>query len=317
MPETMFFGTLYPKAGPGNSSTTVNAKMSFVPVPDSGMDASAVGYQDRIDYENGGADIVTSAASHREYQMEWSTREGAAFNGGLDIISAYADGEWGDGLIYFADRYNFDTNLLTPNWATPGLVERGWKNIYDTTPTFSNTASNIYDQPLRSATWTTNNSTGYPVDRRRVMVLPIQPDHTLWIGFSGSSTGNSSVQIRPVQTDGSYGLTRNMTLLSPTGATRMNDSYPGGTFKAIEVFISQSVNGAGTITLTSGLAQQWRTGITPTLTGSHIRGQGNSGCRFETAAPVENYVQVVQGQRRHLKGMSANLIEVGQWARLI
>lgn len=68
------------------------------------------------------------------------------------------------------------------------------------------------------------------------------------------------------------------------------------------------------VAITSATAQLWPTAVTPTLTGKHVSGKGNSGCRFDGDALPINYVLRGNGGRDvHLVGMSATLRETGAW----
>lgn len=296
--KTMWFGTLY-ETVPGTSSSSVKARMSLVPVPDPDIQMGSEGYAETLDFEYGGADVVSSAQSHRVYEMAWGARANE-MSAGLDLIKRYSQRGFGPGLIYFADPFNYETNLLPPHWADPSLIEEGWRNIYDVDPTFAQTASNSYDQPLTTATWAVD---GAPADKRGICVIPVHPLMTLHVGFSGAADGTAAVTVRPINTDGSYASTSALTLLDATTATRMNATFAGSSYKAVEIYFT----GTGDLELTSGMAQLWATGTSPTLTGSFVPGQGNTGCRFESPAVPEEYR--FAGNR--MKGLAATLVEVG------
>lgn len=313
MTETMFFGTLYAAGLPGTSSTTVNAKMGYIPTPDSGMAATSSGYSELLEFENGGADVVASVGTHRTYDMEWSLRE-ASGAAGLDIVRNYQQKMYGPGLIYFADPMIFDQNCLPPAWATPALIEQGWKRISSAVPTFSNVSTNIYSQPARKAVFTiTGAANVIPTSANQIAVLVIPPTHTLHVGFSAAKTNTGVIRVRPINLDGSYASVTDLTLLTDTASTRMNATFSGATYKAVEIYITHTAADTSTVTITSGMAQLWKTGLSPTLTGPHIAGGGNTGCKFTSDALPESYTLVEQGRMRHLKGLSASLTEVGAW----
>lgn len=311
----MFFGTLYDTTGPGTSGAGVVAKMREVPIPSSGMQAGSDGYSESLDFEYGGADVVSAPETHRVYEMTWGVRE-ASGSAGLDIIARYAQKQYGRGLIYFADPYNYGTNLLDPVLASPGLIEQGWRNIFDTTPTYSAVGANSYDQPLRKATWSvTTTANALPTDKRHVRVVPIHPDYTLHLGFSGGATGTAVLRVRPINADGSYAATTDLTLLSETASTRLNATFAGSSYKAVEIYITRTSSATSTLTLASGMAQLWPTGMSPVLTGNWIAGQGNTGCKFGEAALPQEYIFVDNGRSYRLKGMSTTLVEVGSSQR--
>lgn len=311
--KTMWFGTLYDTAKPGTSSTTSNAQMSLVPVPDVGMGAGATGYSEALEFENGGADVISAAATHRTYSMDWNLREASGASG-LDVIWQYQQKYFGPGLIYFADPMIFDRNLFSSAWASPGLIEQGWKSIYDSAPTFSNTAANSYSQPRRTATFSvTSAANAAPALANSIQVIPIPPTHTLWLGISAVSTGTAIIAVRGINPDGSYGSVTTPTLIAPTSSTRMNFAFAGSTYKAVEVYITRTTTATSTLAVTSAMAQLWPTGISPVLTGVHIPGSGSTGCKFATSENVQTYTIADIAGQRHYKGMSADLVEVGQW----
>lgn len=317
----LFIGTLYDASGPGNSATTTNAQMQLVPIPSSGMDSSSDGYSNAIEYENSGADVVKHPASRRVFQMDWTTRESSGANG-LDIVKAMSQGLYGPGLIYVADPFNFDTNLIAPNWASPALIESGWKNIYDTTPTFVNTSTigtNSFAHPLRSAVWSvTSSANAAPLSKNNILTLPIHPQYSLFFGWSGAVTGTGVVAIRPINLDGSYAST---TFNSPLGINQLNRTsatgFPGTTYKAVEIFLTRTTTATSTVSISGMMARQVQNSpvAAPSMnvTGNHVPGQGFTGLKFNGPAVVEKYIQAPRGQQIHLKGMSVDLVETGAW----
>lgn len=314
--KKMFFGTLYSTMIPGSSSSTVNARMSYVPAPDPGMGAGASGYSELLEFENGGADVVSSAGTHRNFEMDWNLREASGADG-LDIVRGYQQRLFGPGLIYFADPMNFTTNLLPPAWASPGLIEQGWKGIFSSTPTYSNVSTNSYSQPSRKIVYPVAvTASAVPTAANQVAVLVIPSDHTLHLGFSAAATGTAVIRVRPINLDGSYASTTDLTLLTDTSSTRMNATFAGSSYKAVEIYITRTSTATSTMTITSGMAQLWPTSVTPTLIGNHIPGAGFTGCKFGSEAIVESYVLADNvGTPRHYKGMSVDLVEVGAWQR--
>ena len=283
-------------------------KMQWCPAPKAGAQVSNNGYTQVVPFENGGADVVRSAQTRKQYTFNFSGPSKDL--DGISVYSRYATGFYGSGLIYFADPYSFETNLFPAGWASPGLIEQGWKNIYDTAPTFGNTASNAYSQPLRSATWTLTKSANYvPVEGNSVAYIPIPPTHTLNIGASGTSTGDGVVRVVPINTDGTDGTAFDLTLLDPTASTRMNKTFAGSSYQAVKIYLTRTSTTASTVTLTSMMAQLYKTGATPTLPTNHLPGEGHTGLSFADDARVENYVYIDPPR----KGMNTTLIEVGAW----
>lgn len=315
--KRMWFGTLYPSQQNGTASTGSVAEMRWVPAPDTGMEATSNGYAELIQFENGGADVVRSSASSRSWSMDWSLGEASGMQG-LDIISRYSRGEFGPGLIYWADPMNFDQNLFAPSFASPGLIGRGWPNIYTNAATVSNNATAAFDRPRTQAQWSiTQAANTPPTGKNAIQTIPIPPTHTLWLGFSGVLTGAAAIGIRPILPGGGYGTTTYVSaVLNPANNTQLQNAlqFQGILYTAVEVFLARTTSAASTVTLTSAMAQLWPQGVAPVLTGNHIAGQGNTGAKFSSDASPETYIMVDQsGTPRHYKGMSLDLIETGAW----
>jgi hypothetical protein len=283
-------------------------KMQWCPAPLAGASASNIGYVETMAFENGGADVVRSRQTRKQYSF--------SFNGpskdldGISVYGKYASGFYGNGLIFFADPYAFETNLFPAAWASPGLIEQGWENIYDYAPYFSNTSTNSYNQPLRKPTWTIFGSTGQiPTKANSVITIPIPPTHTLSIGASGSRTGTAVVRVLPINTNGTNATPVDLTLLSDTSSTRMNATFAGSSFQAVKVYLTRTSTTSSTITLTSMMAQLYKTGSFFVLPQSHIAGEGHTGLVFTDDARVENYIYIDPPR----KGMATTLLEVGAW----
>lgn len=271
-----------------------------------GWDVANDGYAEILNYINGGSGVVRSFASARTYDLSW-----AGTPEELNPIKAFQQGVWGPGPFRIADPITFRTNVLPPNWAAPRLIEVGdWKNIYTTDPIFSATAANSYGQPARTATWSVTSV----VDAvpGQVLTVLIPPSHTLHVGASGSKTGDAVLRVRPINSDGSYSATTDLTLLNATASTRMNASFSGATYRAVEIYITRTAATTSTISITSMQAQLWKTAASPTLTGSFIPGDGVMGLEFASGMQ-ETYVHDQTGNIPARKSASVALVEVEPW----
>jgi hypothetical protein len=278
--------------------------MQWVPCPLIDSAVTRNRYVERMQFENGGGDVARSNG----YQMEYNlTFTGLAHElEGIDAFNKFASGFYGSGFIYMAHPAAYETNLFSAAWATPGLIEQGWVNNFDTTATFSNTASNSYNLPPRSAVIPVTVSSG---GFYKKFIIPIPPTHTLHLGATGSATGSAVVRVRPITTSYSYGSTTDLTLISTSSSTRMNASFAGSSYVAVEVYITRTSSATSTITLTSLMARLYKTGITPNLTGNHYQGEGSTGLMFADDAIVENYSYMFPPR----KGISTTLVEVEAW----
>jgi hypothetical protein len=300
--STLFFGT--------------TQKMLTLRLPDSGMKANQVGYADDMQFENGGGDVYrASNAYHMEYAFDYGLYEATGVNG-LDNFADFAAGLYGPPIVYFSDPMYYDVNLFPPNFAAPALAEQGWKSLGgDLYPvTYANTAANTTNQPYRTATFTVTGlgASNMPLPGYTQFIMPIPPGMTAWLGFSGSVTGTGAVRVESWLNGATTAAAAvNPTLLSATGTTRINTSVASTAANYLRIGISATGSGAGTVALTSAVAQLWPTGVTPTLTGNFQSGQGNNGCKFATDAREETYIlRDDQGRNAHFKGLSFGLKEI-------
>ena len=72
---------------------------------------------------------------------------------------------------------------------------------------------------------------------------------------------------------------------------------------------TQSIANYSTVSITSMMAQLYKTGLTPTLPTSHYTGEGSTGLMFADDAIVENYSYMYPPR----KGISTTLVEVEAW----
>lgn len=283
-------------------------KMQWCPAPLAGVEASNINFVESLAFENGGADVSRSKQYRKQYAFSFSGLSEEL--NGIGVYNKYASGFYGDGLFYFADPYAFETNLFSAAWASPGLIEQGWENIYNTTPTYSTTSTNSYNQPLRKAVWSvTGSANAVPTLANRIAYIPIPPTHTLNIGASGSKTGTAVLRVVPINTDGTSATAVDLTLLTDTSATRMNATFAGSSYQAVKVYITRTSTSASTITLTSMMARLVETGRSLTLTGNHMPGEGHTGLEFLDDARVETYTYMYPPR----KGLATTLVEVGAW----
>ena len=282
--------------------------MQWVPAPLSDAEMTRDRFTETIKYENGGGDARKSSAFQKQYTFNYNRPLKGSEE--LGVFNKFASGFYGNGLLCFADPYIFDINMFNEVWSTPGLSEYGWPNIYEGDPTFEDLPDPLYEQPRRKAVYTiTADANTPPARASKIFTIPIPPTHTLWMGASGEATGTAVVQVRPIDANGAYTTASNLTLLDPNGATRMNASFAGSSYSAVEVYLARTSSAASTITLASMMAQLHPTGTTPTLTGDHQQGLGHTGLMFLDDAQPESYVYIDPPR----KALTTTLFEVGAW----
>lgn len=278
--------------------------MQWLPCPQISSPITRSRYVETIEFENGGGDAVRSKQYRVGYPFEFV---GPAHEvEGIDAFGKLASGFYGDGLMHVAHPANFERNIFAAAWASPGLIEQGWANIYSEHPTYSDTVANSYGQPPRTATFAVTSDVE-AVDKKFTIAIP--PTHTLHIGASGSATGTAVVRVRPINSDNSYAATSALALLNPALGVRMNSTFSGSSYQAVEVYITRTSLVDSTLTLTSMMAQLYRTELTPTLPSVHIEGTGSTGMEFVDDAVVEEYTYMFPPR----KGISTTLMEVEAW----
>lgn len=212
----------------------------------------------------------------------------------------------------------FDGDTPGSGWSGIAHASGSFQYVPRVVPTISNTPANTYNLPPVQATYNvTTVANAYPGQSTTEIpyaLIPIPPGYTLWLGATGSATGTAQVAVYLYNTPASYGSpasTAALTLLSESGATRLNASFSGASYQYAKVFIRRTSLVASTITLSSMIAQLWPIGVTPVVTGNFIEGKGHRGLKFADTPTVESYV-IVDPNRNipiHFKGMSTQLIE--------
>lgn len=284
-------------------------KFVTVPAPGLPFTASEDGYGDAMGFENGGHAAVVSQGFAKRYDFAYDIQDADL----LGRVRRFRQGSYGTGLLNFANPFIFERNLFSAAWAEPGLIEGGdWPNTGENTPTFGNVAANTFDQPARKATWAiTSAANTAPVAARASFIIPIPPTYTLHLGVSGAVTGDAVHHVVAHNIAAGSSAGSNLTPLTDTSSTRLNASFAGSSYDYVEVFNDwRTSSAASTATVTSRLAQLWPTGVSPTLTGNHIPGEGHTGLQFFSGSMDSTY-RVLGDSRFSSLGFS--LIEVGAW----
>lgn len=309
------------------------SRMTWLPMPSSGMAVSTNANVESGIYENGGGWGFRSAGSHRQYAFEFGPREASGVNG-LDKYNQYASGYYasfaqtpggrGTNYMLFADPAIFDQNVLPPHWASPALALAGdsWHHIGPYSSRAA-TPANTYDQPPATLTYSVDASTHLAsmLNPRRRVIIPIPPTHRLSFGWSGTRTGAAGIGYSLYNHGGT--ITDVATPVAPIN----NGTLPGriGTLEvsgqtayAVEIYLKGTA-AAQTISITSMMAELiplWEpTRADGHSAGQHVAGKGHTGCMFADDAIVESYemIDTYSGRSVHLKGLSTTLKEVGAW----
>lgn len=272
-------------------SDTTGGFFQWAPAPLRGLTVSNAAFTEGAVFENGQRERYRSPLYSKVYTI---TAAGDSKSmDGYTVYNKAASGFYRADRWRFADYFAFETNMFPAGWSEPARREAGWYNTGAAEPSFASTASNSYSQPPRKATFAiTTASAATPLSDSSIpfVDIPIPPSHTLHLGCTGAATGTAVVRVESwVNGATSPGASANLTLLSETGSTRMNATVSGGSYNWARVFYTRTSSAASTLTPISLMAQLWPTGVSPTLTGSHLPGEGHTQLAFADDAIVESY----------------------------
>lgn len=292
----------------GWTDRTAGGFFQWAPAPETGIGVSNIGYSEGATFENGGRARTRSSQYMKTYTI---TAIGRAKDiDGYAVYNKAASGFYGVRTWKFADYSVFEVNVLPPGWSEPARCETDWYNTGSSVPAFSSTATNSYYQPPRKATYTIGTASGAtPITDATIPFIdvPIPPTHTLHIGCTGASTGTAVVRVESwVNGATSPGATAALTLLSETGSTRMNATVSGASYNWARIYYTRTSGVASTLTPISLMAQLWPAGVSPTLTGVHLTGEGHTQLAFADPAIIEDYAFELPVR----KGISTTLEEV-------
>lgn len=175
MAKYMYFGT--------------EERMTWVKCPTIDADISKVGWGNTSQFLNGGASVRRSASAHKQYDYTWGLSSAAD----IAAVKDYADGLYGQGLIYFLDPFAMGYNVLPQFWATPRLGAEDAPVFNGNTlvrPTLVGTEANVYGYPTKSAVYTFDTASIFPR-----LFVPIPPGYTFHFGAHGSGSGTAAVVI--------------------------------------------------------------------------------------------------------------------------
>ncbi len=124
----------------------------WVSCPVVDADMSKLGWQSQQLYLNGGARVRRSSTAHKEYNLSWNLQS----RDNIRQINDYADGIYGDGLIYFIDPFAANRNVAPQYWAAPMLGAEDAPILHGSVrPTTITTNTNTNGYPTKSAVYTT------------------------------------------------------------------------------------------------------------------------------------------------------------------
>lgn len=220
-------------------------RMTWIKCPAYNPDISKVGWQTTNQFLNGGASIRRSSTAHKEYQFAWNLSKGSD----IAAITDYADGLYGDGLIYFLDPFAITTNLLPQSWASPRLgVEDGVVFNGKVRPVLAVTPTNSFGYPTKSATYTFDTTSVF-----QSLYVPIPEGYSFHFGAHGTSTGTAAVVV--ADNNSATTVTSRLNYVTnPSFATDTLNWVASGTGATLARVAATGFDGTGFARLTSGTA---------------------------------------------------------------
>lgn len=288
--------------------------MRFIPAPGRGVDATSGGYSESATGKNGGGYVSQSYGRHMRKQYTWprsTPREVANFLQGL------RDGIYGRGVIHFTDPTSYETNVLPPHWASPGLT-LGFEApplVFRGNPdTFEFGMSDRANTPMEGAIYDNLPTAFQPED---ACYVSIPPGMKLLLGSRYESSGFGRVWVYPVG--------RNMNLFPdartqlPPGIDPMNPfrqltthEFSSADYGGVYIWLGRN---AGT-TLDSVSVLDMVGKLVPMekqidwqlqrIDEPWYGGEGHSGVKFDGQPTIE-----YDGKRN--TQVSATFMEVGAW----
>lgn len=228
---------------------------------------------------------------------------------------------WAPGGIVTMDGITptyFDGSTPGAEWQETPHASQSSMFVPAFPPTFSDTPANNYELPPRQATIQVTTPANALPSYSSYALIPVPPGYTLWLGATGSSASavTSGIRVWGYNTpsvEASPVTTATLTMLSSTGAQRLNYSVSGATVQFVKVFLNRTTLEAGSLVISSMMAQLWPTGMTPPLatSGNFIEGRGHRGLKFADGANAETYVIRDPGRTTpiHYKALSTQLVE--------
>ena len=260
-------------------------KQLWIPAPKTGLDASTEGYFNDAQLLSGRAFTKRSKANHRRFSPAWSGPLNAdSINDSLHTIKDYFDGIYGDGPYYWLDPFAVNSNLLSPNWASPMLSQSGWGSISSVgTAASVDTASNNRNYPYKSLELTFGASVQESTDYFRV-ILP--SGYRLHFGWHGTQdSGDATIILRCH--DRNDGTTDDIVAapLSVTSGTRTNTQVSGLAYSMVDIMVKNPTASTSVMNIAGMIAQ-----VLPDLTvvpqGDFTSGRGTTGLLFSSAPSI-------------------------------
>lgn len=244
--------------------------MQWVAAPAVDVESTRSGYNDRVDFRNGGVRTRRSKTTAKGYGLSWNFKSREDVQPILDLYN----GMYGDGFIYYSDPFATDRNAL-PTWlSTPFLncYDGPWRNK-GSRPAVSSAASSVNGYPIESATYTVTSTDPLPE-----VFIPIPPGFTAHFGAHGALvSGAAQVTVRKFLSAAGGDVVAAPLLTKEQNLT--NVTVPSALYSGIGISLTSASSG---VIRLDGMMLQVLPDEEPAPSGRFIGGNGSSGLSFAT-----------------------------------
>jgi len=260
-------------------------KQVWIPAPKTGLDASTESYFNDAQLLSGRAFTKRSKANHRRFSPAWNGPLNApSINDSLHTIKDYFDGIYGEGPYYWLDPFAVDSNLLSPNWASPMLSQSGWGSISSVgTAASVDTAANNRNYPYKSLQLTFSDSVQESTDYFRVIIPTGYRLHFGWHGTQDS--GEATIILRcHDRSDGTIDDVVTSPLSVSTGL-RTNTQVSGLAYSMVDILVKNTDASTSVIDI-AGMIAQVLPDLSAVAQGDFTSGRGTTGLLFSSAPSI-------------------------------
>lgn len=260
-------------------------KQLWIPAPRTGLNASSAGYFSDSQLLSGRAFTKRSKANHRRFSPAWvGPLNASSVNDSLHTIKDYFDGIYGDGPFYWLDPFAVDSNLLSPNWASPMLSQNGWESISSVgTATLVDTEANTRNYPYKSLRLTFTNTVQSSTKAFRVIIPEGYKLHFGWHGERNS--GTATFVLRCHDRDTGVITDVETTPLAVTTGIRTNTQVNGNTYSMVDIIVKNTTAATSVIDV-AGIIAQVLPETSTVEQGDFISGRGTKGLLFSSAPSI-------------------------------
>jgi hypothetical protein len=260
-------------------------KQLWIPAPKTGMDASSAAFFNSAQLLSGRAFTTRSGANHRRFSPAWNgSLNAASVNDSLHTIKDYFDGIYGEGPFYWIDPFAINTNLLSPNWASPMLGQNGWSSISSVgSAALVDTTTNTRNYPYKSLELTFTDTVQESTESFRVIVPESHRLHFAWHGEQDS--GGATIILRCHNRDTGVTTDVETTPMGVNTSLRTNTQVRGRDYSMVDIIVKNTTANASVITI-AGMIAQVLPEFDTVEQGDFISGRGTGGLLFASAPSI-------------------------------